>query len=264
MPLVDPVTMATSSVNNTNAATTPKGTDVVAVPAAPSPVLVHSTPVAQAGRHLQPVLLLGLFGSQFGALVEDPVRTLQNILPIVAAIQIAYVSVCLPVAGSQGVKVSKKSRPGEKKKQDSMGPNPFLALFLSLLLTTLLTPGVHLAFVLFGAPFLTHIPHTLLMSAHFTLLALFPLFYVHGVDSSTWLAIGGAMAPFDETFGGYVGALLGSWLGAIPIPLDWDREWQKWPVTIVAGLYAGYLTGKVLGGSVLSGWRIVKTTLKEE
>lgn len=72
------------------------------------------------------------------------------------------------------------------------------------------------------------------------------------------------MAPFDETFGGYVGALLGSWLGAIPIPLDWDREWQKWPVTIVAGLYAGYLSGKILGGSVLSGWRMVKTTLKEE
>lgn len=29
--------------------------------------------------------------------------------------------------------------------------------------------------------------------------------------------------------------------------IDWDREWQKWPVTIVTGAYAGYVLGKSLG-----------------
>lgn len=26
-----------------------------------------------------------------------------------------------------------------------------------------------------------------------------------------------------------------------------DREWQKWPVTIVTGVYIGYIAGKSLG-----------------
>lgn len=65
------------------------------------------------------------------------------------------------------------------------------------------------------------------------------------------------MLPFDQVWGASVGTALGAWLGAIPIPLDWDREWQKWPVTIVAGMYAGAVMGGVLGGSwVLKGRRM--------
>lgn len=45
-------------------------------------------------------------------------------------------------------------------------------------------------------------------------------------------------------------------MGAVPIPLDWDREWQKWPVTIVTGAYAGYVVGKLVGGWVLRGRRV--------
>jgi GPI ethanolamine phosphate transferase 2/3 subunit F len=63
-------------------------------------------------------------------------------------------------------------------------------------------------------------------------------------------------SPIDEVFGGAVGCFLGAWLGAVPIPLDWDREWQKWPVTIVTGAYAGYVLGKMVGGWLLKGRRI--------
>lgn len=86
-----------------------------------------------------------------------------------------------------------------------------------------------------------------------SLLAFFPLFYVHGVDAFAWLSLASFKAPFDECFGGLLGGFLGAWLGAVPIPLDWDREWQKWPVTIVTGIYIGYLTGRVLGGTLLFG-----------
>lgn len=71
-----------------------------------------------------------------------------------------------------------------------------------------------------------------------------------------------------------MGTLLGAWMGAVPIPLDWqvlvfcgmtgviltltrDREWQKWPVTIVTGAYLGYAVGKLVGGVVLKGKKIV-------
>ena len=36
-----------------------------------------------------------------------------------------------------------------------------------------------------------------------------------------------------------------------------DREWQKWPVTIVTGAYIGYVVGKLLGGTLLKGKKIM-------
>jgi len=107
--------------------------------------------------------------------------------------------------------------------------------------------------VLFGAPFLTHVPHTLLCAAHLAVLAVFPLCYTQGVDGAAWRARASFRAPLDEVYGGAVGACVGAWLGAVPIPLDWDREWQKWPVTILCGMYGGYVLGRILGGTVLFG-----------
>ncbi|KAJ9637686.1 Glycosylphosphatidylinositol (GPI) anchor assembly protein [Coniosporium tulheliwenetii] len=56
----------------------------------------------------------------------------------------------------------------------------------------------------------------------------------------------------DEVYGAALGTLLGAWVGAIPIPLDWDREWQKWPVTIVTGAYIGFAAGKLAGEALNS------------
>jgi phosphatidylinositol glycan class F len=110
--------------------------------------------------------------------------------------------------------------------------------------------------ILLGAPLTTHLPETLLTSTHLALLAVYPLVYVHGADSSKWLEVLSAHSPIDEVFGGAVGACIGAWLGAVPIPLDWDREWQKWPVTVVTGLYLGYIIGKGIGGRLAKGKRI--------
>jgi len=52
-----------------------------------------------------------------------------------------------------------------------------------------------------------------------------------------------------------LGAVLGAWLGAVPIPLDWDRDWQRWPVTVVVGMYAGATLGALAAGTVLYGKR---------
>ena len=35
-----------------------------------------------------------------------------------------------------------------------------------------------------------------------------------------------------------------------------DREWQKWPVTIVTGAYLGYAVGRPVGQYLLRGKRI--------
>ncbi|OAE19007.1 hypothetical protein AXG93_2839s1020 [Marchantia polymorpha subsp. ruderalis] len=36
-------------------------------------------------------------------------------------------------------------------------------------------------------------------------------------------------------------AAIGSWVGAWPMPLDWERRWQEWPVCCTYGTVGGYL-----------------------
>jgi phosphatidylinositol glycan class F len=36
-----------------------------------------------------------------------------------------------------------------------------------------------------------------------------------------------------------------------------DREWQKWPITIVTGAYIGFVVGKLLGGTLLKGKKVM-------
>ncbi|EDV22220.1 uncharacterized protein TRIADDRAFT_59237 [Trichoplax adhaerens] len=39
------------------------------------------------------------------------------------------------------------------------------------------------------------------------------------------------------------GGILGAWLGAFTIPLDWDRPWQVWPIPCSIGTMMGYGAG---------------------
>jgi phosphatidylinositol glycan class F len=123
-------------------------------------------------------------------------------------------------------------------------------------LSLLVAPGLHALLVLFGAPLLALAPHTALLAAHASLLAVFPLLYSRGVDGRQWRAVAAFAAPMDEVFGGLVGAAAGAWLGAIPIPLDWDRDWQRWPVTVLVGMSVGYVVGKAVGGTLGFGRRL--------
>lgn len=118
--------------------------------------------------------------------------------------------------------------------------------------------------MLFGAPFLEQIAHTTLCAAHFALLGVFPVIYARGLDNQALVTVAGAAAPLDETFGGLLGAVAGAWLGAVPIPLDWDREWQKWPITIVVGIYAGSMVGSLVAGTLLFGKRLAGPVAKAD
>ncbi|KAG9248611.1 GPI biosynthesis protein Pig-F [Calycina marina] len=239
MPLIDPITMSST---------------------APSPIIKSSHPIellptdlARLFTHTHPAILLAAFTLSFPALVVNPVSTLLNSLPPLAIIQASYAVICLPATGT-AAKLDKKPKPGAKKEiVPSRAP---VTIFYALLLSLLSIPLLTTTQILFGAPLTTHLPHTLLSSAHIALLAIFPLVYVHGSDGKKWREVLSLYSPVDEVFGAAVGAMLGAWLGAVPIPLDWDREWQKWPVTIVAGVYAGYVAGKIVGGLVLRGKRI--------
>jgi GPI ethanolamine phosphate transferase 2/3 subunit F len=129
------------------------------------------------------------------------------------------------------------------------------SLILTFALPTL--PLTVLALCL-GAPLYPYeqIPHTVLLATHVSLLALTPIFYTHGVSSSAWLDVAAAWLPFDEAgvWGGTVGCFVGGWIGAIPIALDWDREWQKWPCTVVWGAVMGWTLGRLMTSRMGLGW----------
>lgn len=47
-----------------------------------------------------------------------------------------------------------------------------------------------------------------------------------------------------------MGCVVGGWLGAVPIALDWDRKWQEWPCTVLWGSVMGWAVGRVVTAAV--------------
>ncbi|EEA27324.1 Glycosylphosphatidylinositol (GPI) anchor assembly protein [Talaromyces marneffei ATCC 18224] len=229
------------------------------------------TPVAQTYSHVHPTILLALYSLRFSSLVSDPVSTLSSDLPLYTGLQVAYVITCLPQAGSSHQHHSHgEAGPGEvadvKKTPSSSGKRKrhaassksdtisqkLTAAFIALTLTFLPgTPVLSLLLILFGAPFTTHTAHTVLCAAHMALLTVTPLVYVHGVDGNVWKQVWAFTRPADAVWGGALGACVGAWLGAVPIPLDWDRPWQAYPITILTGAYIGFAVGQLVGRSPL-------------
>ena len=81
--------------------------------------------------------------------------------------------------------------------------------------------------ILFGAPVTSHQQLTILCCAHISLLTALPLIYVHGLEKEKWRAIIALLLPIDEVYGAALGTLIGAWLGAVPIPLDWSVLFSK-------------------------------------
>lgn len=239
-----------------------------------TPITTNPGPLSQSYTHIHSLLQLSLFVLRFPSLVANPVSTLLISLIPVSGLQIIWMLVCLPPHNNNNrptqQKASLKDVPSEPKgslpkrrsggrKDPSIGTlrHNLIPALLSLILTLFTAvPLIFTILILFGAPLTTHIWHTMLCATHIALLAVLPLFYVHGVDRRMWWEISAASLPFDGVWGGSVGAVLGAWLGAVPIPLDWDREWQKWPVTIVTGVYIGWFLGRYAGEYLFRGKRI--------
>uniref|UniRef100_A0A668B016 Phosphatidylinositol glycan anchor biosynthesis, class F n=1 Tax=Myripristis murdjan TaxID=586833 RepID=A0A668B016_9TELE len=72
---------------------------------------------------------------------------------------------------------------------------------------------------------------------------------VLGPNVQAWIRVfsrHGAMSVWDTSLQITVACtVVGAWVGAFPIPLDWDRPWQVWPVSCSLGSVIGFLTGLV-------------------
>ena len=69
-------------------------------PPVPPVNINNSSSTARIYSFAHPTMLVALYSIRFPSLVADPVNRLLNDLPLLAILQIAYVMVCLPPAGS--------------------------------------------------------------------------------------------------------------------------------------------------------------------
>ncbi|XP_041970481.1 glycosylphosphatidylinositol anchor biosynthesis protein 11 [Aricia agestis] len=104
--------------------------------------------------------------------------------------------------------------------------------------------------ILFGAPFLDNHEETLMLSSLLTLLTVFPLIAHAGIEPAMQLLFGVKNYTRDTVVCMLVNNALwavgGAWLGAVVIPLDWNKPWQQWPVPCYLGALCGYLMSNVL------------------
>lgn len=118
-----------------------------------------------------------------------------------------------------------------------------------LICMLLLVLVLHFFIVLFGAALTVDVSETFHLAALAASLGLWPCVFVFGLQWEAWVT---SIFVFDNTSFtgiegcvnlGAKGALVGLYLGAIPIPLDWDRPWQTWPTTCVVGTLVGHVIG---------------------
>ncbi|CEG44375.1 phosphatidylinositol-glycan biosynthesis class f protein [Plasmopara halstedii] len=105
----------------------------------------------------------------------------------------------------------------------------------------------HLIIVLFGAPVVDLWMHTLLLAIFLSSCVTMPLAIHFGCSPSQWLnlLLHLRIKNLQEWYlvCSSIGAMLGAYVGAFPIPLDWDRPWQQWPLTCVYGTLIGHAAG---------------------
>ncbi|CCK73010.1 mannose-ethanolamine phosphotransferase GPI11 KNAG_0M01570 [Huiozyma naganishii CBS 8797] len=90
--------------------------------------------------------------------------------------------------------------------------------------------------ILLGAPLVEHLRSTWLMALHSSFLAFPALYSVVNCDFKVTI--------WRKYF---IAIVVGGWISCIVIPLDWDRDWQAWPIPVIVGTYLGAFVGYTIG-----------------
>ncbi|OBZ80183.1 Glycosylphosphatidylinositol anchor biosynthesis protein 11, partial [Choanephora cucurbitarum] len=116
-----------------------------------------------------------------------------------------------------------------------------------VLFTLLTTTVVYILTVLFGAPLIEKIPNTFLFAAYLSILTVMPCLQTLQENVVIKVFIQHSPTTTSEiyAYAQAVCALSGAWIGAIVLPLDWDREWQAWPISCIISTYVGHSVGVI-------------------
>lgn len=193
--------------------------------------------------------LVVLFGMFHRGLTTNVKPTLNQGLAVLVLLQLIYgyfLSASTVLAAS-----------GKKIRSE----NVVLLVGGAMVMALVATGPVFVVAVLMGAPLWSHLKETALFCGHFSVLVLFPVLVFFRFETATISAAitraNAAAIAQNPVLSGLFGAVLGTWLGVFPIPLDWDRDWQLWPITLVTGMYVGHFLGT-------AGAIVAKSVLGEE
>jgi len=104
--------------------------------------------------------------------------------------------------------------------------------------------------ICFGAPLTSELVETGSLCLLMTLLTVYPVLLVLGPSTSAvwrvWTASPDSAHSVSCLHTVGLVTLVGAWLGAVPIPLDWDRDWQVWPISCCLGAVLGHVTGNLV------------------
>lgn len=122
-----------------------------------------------------------------------------------------------------------------------------MELVRSTLLLAGLTCCVFVTAVLFGVE-LSRYEETLMFSYLIIILAMFPINLNQGVASLMLFLHGneGKDAFSLVLLRNIQFVVLGAWLGAFVIPLDWSRRWQVWPIPCSFGSLVGFIVAQLV------------------
>ncbi|XP_015518058.1 phosphatidylinositol-glycan biosynthesis class F protein [Neodiprion lecontei] len=121
----------------------------------------------------------------------------------------------------------------------------FKDIFKFLVSSVVMALIYYIIVILFGCPLLTHHEETIMLTLTLTSLTLIPASLHLGVDESIALLTGAPLQSsnvlVEAVKRNIQATLLGTWLGATVIPLDWNRPWQAWPIPCITGALIGYM-----------------------
>ncbi|KAI8336716.1 GPI biosynthesis protein Pig-F [Chlamydoabsidia padenii] len=125
-------------------------------------------------------------------------------------------------------------------------------LFKALGCTAIATVILHTVIVLFGASLFDKFYSTSLFALYLAVASVMPAFETLAPTSgSIWMKVYLQHCPTSTTeiyaYTQVICVLLGAWIGAIVLPLDWEREWQDWPISCVVSTFLGHFVGVATG-----------------
>ncbi|XP_021499251.1 phosphatidylinositol-glycan biosynthesis class F protein isoform X1 [Meriones unguiculatus] len=106
---------------------------------------------------------------------------------------------------------------------------------------------LHVIFVLYGAPLIELVLETFLFAVILSTFTTVPCLCLLGPNLRAWLRVfsrNGVTSIWENSLQiTTISSFIGAWLGAFPIPLDWERPWQVWPISCTLGATSGYMAG---------------------
>ncbi|OBA22235.1 putative glycosylphosphatidylinositol anchor biosynthesis protein [Metschnikowia bicuspidata var. bicuspidata NRRL YB-4993] len=191
-----------------------------------------------------PIHLLLLLHSLFSSgLTENPTQMMAKGLVNLVGMQILY--------GFWIVYFEKPSIKSKNKATSKGSAGSNIVLVLSCIAISVLLANItFVALILLGAPMHGFLKETYLLACHASVIVVHPILILFRLDLNQLGLIFKNEQVFrrifrNQTLSASFVAILGAWIGVIPIPLDWDRPWQQWPITILSGVYVGSFAGSL-------------------